>query len=185
MKHRKIILPLVALVAFFGLAASSCDDGGKSSNKSDEAVSDRIQGRMQDSQPTPEFDFSQQRQNLIEILTAQADTTQTTSFFFLEGVGLVGQCPSIGFPIPSTAQLTNPSAEKGPRESRVVLPQIEPNGIYSGESTGTYTICVDDDGKAYASYFEGYVQTVTGPADFVDGKIKLTGKPTGGFTKGK
>lgn len=98
---------------------------------------------------------------------------------------LVGSCPSIGFPIASTTQLTNPEVEKGPRESRITLPQVEPTGVYTGESTGTYTICVDDEGRPYASYFEGYVQTVTGPATFRDGQVELTGKPTGEFTKGE
>lgn len=36
-----------------------------------------------------------------------------------------------------------------------------------------------------ASYWEGYVQTVTGPAKWAGKKVVLTGKPTGDFSKGK
>lgn len=180
-KYRKPIA-IAALVLMLG----GCSAAKKESAVlKDEKTSDRILEQHGKAQPVPFFDYSQARQNLIEIATAQANTTQTTSFFFLEGIGLVGSCPSIGFPIASTTQLTNPGAEKGPRESRIVLPQIEPTGVYTGESTGTYTICVDGSGTPYASYFEGYVQTVTGPAEFVDGQVKLTGKPTGDFSKGK
>lgn len=175
------------IIAIFLLATvllAGCSGDNKSSNKTDAETSEANLSRQQKSQPTPVYDWSQYRQTLIEITNAKADTTQTTSFFFLEGVGLVNTCPSIGFPVPSTAQLTNPEVEKGPRESRISLPQVEPTGVYTGESTGTYTVCIDGDGKPYAAYWEGYVQTVTGPAEFRDGRVVLTGKPTGDFTTG-
>lgn len=177
---KKVILITVTVLGLLWLVG--CGQSGQSGNKADSKASEASLKAQQKSQPTPIFDFSQYRQNLIEIVTAQAEVTQTTSFFFLEGVGLVGSCPSIGFPIASTTQLTNPESKN--KNSDVVLPQVEPTGVYTGPSTGTYTICVSDKGKAYASYFEGYVQTVTGPASFVNGQVELTGKPTGGFTKG-
>lgn len=172
----------IALTAILALAAFGCASESNA-NKSDRKASEESLQRQQKSQPTPIFDYSQARQNLIEIVTAQAETTQTTSFFFLEGIGLVGSCPSIGFPIASTTQLTNPEAKV--KDHDFTLPQVEPSGVYTGDSTGTYTICVDPDGNPYANYFEGYVQTVTGPAEFVDGQVKLTGDPTGDFTKGE
>lgn len=181
-------LSLVLVAGFISFTVTSCslDTGsGKSSQQKDKEATEKGLSRQQQSQPVPIYDWSQFRETLIEITDAKANTTQTTSFFFLEGVGLVFSCPSIGFPVPSTAQLTNPEVEKGPRESRITLPQAEPTGVFTGDSTGTYTICIDAEGRAYASYWEGYVQTVSGPAKFEDDKVVLSGKPTGDFSKGK
>ncbi len=141
---------------------------------------------LQKAHPTPRFTRSQLRQNLIEITTAQAETTATTSFFWNQGVATpVHSCPSIGFPIPTTMQLTNPeqSVRMGSDGSGShTLPLAEQTGVYTGESTGTYVICVDAEGNGYAMYWEGFVQTVAGPAEFVDGQVKLVGPPSFDFT---
>lgn len=182
-RTRKFTAVGLAIALTLAVAGCNMDEKRNDPNKADRKTSEESLRRQQKAQPVPVFDYSQYRQNLIEITTAKADATQTTSFFFLEGIGLVSSCPSIGFPIPSTAQLTNPEAKV--RDQDLALPQVEPTGVYTGHSTGTYTICIDGNGRPYASYWEGYVQTVTGPAEFRDGQVVLTGKPTGEFTKGK
>lgn len=178
---KKILLPLIAVVALVSIATGCENDDQSKARKDDEKVSADSLRRMQDSQPAGVYDWSQYRETLNSVNDAKANTTQTTSFFFLEGVGLVSSCPSIGFPLPSTAQITNPEQ----KEDGVTLPQVEPTGVYTGESTGTYTLCVDSDGRPYADYWEGYVKTVTGPAKWDGEKVVLTGKPTGDFTKGE
>ena len=30
------------------------------------------------------------------------------------------------------------------RQAAYTLPQVEPTGVYTGDSSGTYTVCVDD-----------------------------------------
>ena len=142
-------------------------------------------------QPLPHFNYSQIRQNLIEIETAQADGVQTTSFFFNQGVpNPVQSCPSIGAPIPTTTQLSNPLQQvRDPNGGSVpgssVLGQEDPNGVYSGDSTGTYVMCVGADGKAYADYWEGFVQTVFGAAhwDASAHQVVLDGPPSFKFSK--
>ena len=65
------------------------------------------------------------------------------------------QCPSRGYPIPATTQLTNPSRidySKG--GTPFVLPQAEPNGTFPGPTDGTYMQCVDTDGSLYSVYSE-------------------------------
>lgn len=176
-------MPVLAVLALFSLSSCTSDNASNEAAKKDRQASAASLQKQQQSQPTPIYDWSQYRQTLIEVTDAKANATQTTSFFFLEGVGLIGSCPSIGFPVPSTAQLTAPETKMSRYD--LVIPQVEPVGVYTGESTGTYTLCVDDDGQPYANYFEGYVQTVTGPAKFEDGQIVLTGSPTGDFTKGE
>jgi len=86
-------------------------------------------------------------------------------------------CPSIGFPTPTTAQLTNPLQDVG---TGGPIGQLEPNGVYTGDSTGTYVVCVAPNGTKYVSYWEGDVQTEGGPAHWDDtkGQIVLDGAPT-------
>jgi hypothetical protein len=141
------------------------------------------QQRFLDTQPVPIFEWSQLRQNLIEIETAMARTTQTTSFFFNLGVANpISQCPSIGYPIPATFQLTNPFQAV---TNGAVIAQMESTGVYTGETSGTHVLCVASSGKAYDSYWEGFVYTVTGAAEWRDGQAVLIGEPTVDFTIGR
>jgi hypothetical protein len=175
--NRKILAAVVAPLILLGAA---CEEGSKSRQK-EEKASEQALDQFLKSQPIPAFNWSQLRQNLIELQTAQANTTATTTFFFNQGVQEpITVCPSIGFPIPSTAQLTNPEQKVNNKD--LTLPQLEATGIYTGESTGTYVICINDKGQAYAQYWEGFVSTVTGPATWDGVKIVLTGAPSAEFS---
>lgn len=187
MKKLSAAVLVVALV--LGLAA--CGPKSKSAQviQKDQATSAQILGKFEASQPAPVFSYSQLRQTLIEVETAQANTTSTTSFFFNQGVtDPVQSCPSVGFPIASTSEITNPSQvvqKTGTNNDFTeVLPQIDPNGIYAGMSTGTYVLCLNAQGQAYANYWEGFVQTVTGPATWnkATHNVELTGPPSFTFT---
>lgn len=177
---------IIGLILVTVLALAACSST-PTAVKEDQDSAARQLDRLNSVQPVPEFSWSQIRQNLIEITMAQAETTQTTSFFFNVGVEMpVSSCPSIGFPIPTTAQLTNPDQAirvyKGGSE---VISQVEQTGIYTGDSTGTYAICVDATGAPYAFYWEGYVGTVSGPAEWRDGRIELIGPPSFEFSNGQ
>lgn len=179
---------LLVALAIACLALTACTTDG--ALKEDQAAASANLDRLNDSQPVPEFRWSQIRQNLIEITRAQSETTQTTSFFFNLGVAdPISTCPSIGFPIPTTAQLTNPlqAVRVATGGDRVILPQAEQSGIYTGNSTGTYVICVDATGAAYAQYWEGYVSTVAGPAQWnkTSGGVELIGPPSFEFSQGE
>lgn len=178
---------IIAIIIAVVLILASCSSDGEPtavSEDKDTAAQQLLD--LQKAHPTPRFTRSQLRQNLIEITTAQAETTATTSFFYNMGVDQpVHSCPSIGFPIPTTMQLTNP--EQSVRMGHDgggshTLPLAEQTGVYTGDSTGTYVICVDAEGNGYAMYWEGFVQTVAGPAEFVDGQVKLIGPPSFDFT---
>lgn len=181
----------IALVMAGVLLFAACDEnqGGKAVKADAKTVANQLT-QYQQSQPVPAFNRSQLRQNLIEIETAQVKSTATTSFMFLlAGVGETGpmihSCPSIGFPIPATYQLTAPEGPVNtPHHDDVVLPQLESNGVYTGDTTGTYVMCVGADGKPFAFYHEGYVSTVTGPAhwDSTKGEIVMDGTSSAEFT---
>lgn len=179
---------LIAAAAIAALALTACV-GEPNAVKEDRAVAAANLDRLNDVQPVPEFRWSQIRQNLIELNRAQAETTQTTSFFFNMGVdNPITVCPSIGFPIPTTAQLTNPwQGSFRNSNGGIAIGQAEQTGIYTGDSTGTYVICIDGDGDAYAQYWEGFVSTVAGPAewDSAAGQIHLIGPPSFEFSEGE
>ena len=188
MKIKHLIFAAIGagLALVLGLAACSTGTEPEATKKDQESSAQSL-ADLQKAHPTPSFERSQLRANLVDIATAQAEATQTTSFFLLEGVGVVGQCPSIGFPIPTTTQLTNPDQKAGSREGGYFgLPQVEPTGVYTGDSTGTYVICVDAQGSAYARYWEGYVQVLSGPAEVnSDGQIVLVGPSSFEFDNGE
>ncbi|MGW8178132.1 MAG: hypothetical protein ACWGQW_05055 [bacterium] len=182
MKNLKKILA-VAAASIFVLAA--CENGGTSEEAK---VAEQQLNQFLQSQPIPLFNSSQLRQNLIDIETAQANATITTSFFFNFGIeNPVHECPSIGFPIPGTFQLTNPMyIDDNGRHEDLVLPQLESNGVYTGDTSATTVICIDDQGRGYAFYWEGSVATAAGPAKW-DSKTKqmvLVGEPSAEFSTG-
>lgn len=198
MKIRTPIIAGLAAVALVVVAACTSappqTNAQEAARQNDQRTSAEALQQLQQNQPTPVFDYSQLRQNLIELVTAQANSTATTTFFFLEGVDHpIDQCPSIGAPIPSTMQLTNPESvstvEGGQYNAKnpYTLPQVEPTGVYTGQSSGTYVICIDSSGQAYANYWEGYTKTVFGPAEWsaTDKQVKITGAPTFDFSEGR
>lgn len=182
---RKLIIAAAALPLAFALGA--CDSGTDSSTatQNDQAVTNSQLLRYQKNQPVPAFDWSQYRQTIIDVEQAQVHGTATTSFFFNLGTpNPIKSCPSIGFPVATTAQLTNPDQvelhQGNYNGGNVVISQQEPNGVYTGDSSGTYVVCVSKSGQKYVTYWEGDVQTEGGAAhwDRSQGQIVLDGEPT-------
>lgn len=181
MKKRFIAVAALTVVA-------ACSSNSGTTRKEQNVANDQLNAFLTN-QPVPIFQFSQLRQNLIELERAQAESVATTSFMFNQGVvDPVSSCPSIGFPIPSTTQLSNPQKAVGGGNGVTSVGNLEATGVYTGNSSGTYVVCVTSGGKAYALYWEGFVETITGPAtwDATKKQVVLTGDPTGAFTvKGK
>ena len=165
------------------LSASNGPSAQTKAVNNDQATSAAALLQLQRAQPIPLYTYSQLRETLIEVETAQATTTQTTTFFFNQGVvNPTSSCPSIGFPLAADTQLTNPSQIA---HSGYVIPQADPTGVYTGASTGTYVVCVNPSGHTYIDYWEGFVQTVSGPAVWSNGSIHLTGPSTVTVNTGK
>lgn len=180
---RTFVYVLAAVLAAVAIPAIAGDT-------EDNRLMEKVLDRYGKTQPPPRRDFSQVRQNLIEIEEAQMDATATTTFFFGRngGVEPIFSCASIGFPIPSTYQLSNPQKKyDGPGEGGAVsIGQIEPIGVYTGDSSATYVICVGADGKGFANYWEGDVFATTGRNVKWDGKqFSISGGSTKAFTGGK
>lgn len=178
MTRNRIVALVFAVLAAIGLAACTTSSD---STKNDAKQTNNQLKRYQANQPIPLNDWSQFRQTVIDVEQAQIHGVATTTFFFNQGVSdPIDVCPSIGFAVPSTAQLTNPTQLVGGDSRNGVIGQAEPNGVYTGDSTGTYVVCVAKSGLRYPNYWEGFVKTIGGPAhwDTETHSIVLDGAPT-------
>lgn len=178
---------LVVVCAAFVLTACATSENSNARKEESQVAQQQLDNFLK-TQPVPSFAWSQLRQTLIEIETAQAEGTASTAFFMsLGNPDPIFTCPAIGFPIPATFQLTNPDqlATTGPRErGTVTVAQLEATGVYTGDTAATNTLCVDDNGNPFAFYHEGPVTLVLAPATWDSSKhqVVLTGLPTGDFT---
>lgn len=182
-KRITTVLGAILLILGVSLAAACTHSNNAQTQESKAQAADSKQ--LDNAEPVPEYSYSQIRQTLIDAETAEAATTQTTSFMFQMGdPDPVASCPSIGYPVANTASLTNPSQ---PYQGGVttdggdVVGQEDPNGIYTPTtSSGTYVICNALGGQHYLFYWEGDVMTVGGPAtwDTATHSAVVTGAPT-------
>lgn len=176
---KRLIACLTAALVCLGLTA--CTPDAQTTIEKDSKNSATQLSRYQKNQPVPQYDWSQYRQTLIDVESAQVHGVATTTFFFNQGVrGPVKVCPSIGFAMPSTAQLTAPDQVVGYESTPAVVAQSENNGVYTGDSSGTYVVCVSASGVKFISYWEGFVHVEGGPAhwDEKTGMIVDDGAPT-------
>ena len=183
-KTLRTIAPVVA-AALIGLSVAACSHG-QTAQQQEQAAQQADSSSLVNDQPIPHFSYSQIRQTLIDAETISANGTQTTSFFFQMGdPDPVFSCPSLGMPVPNTAELSNPEQVVGVSGSigggSTDLPQMDPNGIYApADSSGTYVICVNSSGQDYLQYWEGDVMAVTSAAtwDSATHQLQVTGAPT-------
>jgi hypothetical protein len=168
------------------LATAACTHGNATNNAITTSSDTGVEQTMDNNQPAPIFDHSDIRATAIEIEAIQALGENTTSFAFLPGVkNPIWSCPSLGEPVAATDEITNPQQvdpDTNPGHSNstsLTLPNMDPNGIYEADSTGTYVLCVNSQGVPYAHYWEGYIDAVSGPAtwDPATGQVVVTGAP--------
>lgn len=116
-------------------------------------------------QPPPDLGgYSFERQIVIETYLARNSTIATYAYMFSMDGKIVEICPSIGYPIPYSTQLTNPQVltynyvgrSAGYIEGAIANP--EPNGVYPPDNAAaTLVQCVNPDGSVSPTYIEWYV----------------------------
>lgn len=107
-------------------------------------------------QPAPDLGgYSFERQVLIETYLARNNTVSTFSYLFTFDGKIVEICPSIGYPIPYSTQLTNPMKVE---YSSLAIPNAEPNSLYPpSDAVATLVQCVNSDGSVSPTYIEDNV----------------------------
>ena len=167
-------------VSFVGSAAYAMAEfpNAASSAAVEQAQQDLQMQQMLRNQPVPSFNFSLERHMLIEIYKARQRATNTFTVVQSELTGKVlWSCPSMGFPLPYSTQLTNPLQawwKHGASEySSAVLSQQEPNGLFSPpQSEGTWVPCVDDKGRITPVYEERKVTVFLQPMEEREGRLQ-------------
>lgn len=182
---RSIIAAIGAAALAAGIAA--CTSGGAPAGQAlENSQQNNDTLTYEQAQPIPHFQYSQYRATLTEVEAIEALGSQTTSFFFNQGVtDPIFSCPSLGMPVASTAQLSNPDQVENDGYPQggaaVTIGQMDPNGIYApADSTGTNVLCLNSAGQPYIQYWEGFVDAVSGNAtwDSVTHQVVVTGQPT-------
>ena len=115
-------------------------------------------------QPVPDLGgYSFEREIVIQTYQARNHTISTWAYTITGTGQIIELCPSIGYPIPYSTQLTNPDALTRTMtgngyyvEGQVANP--EPNGLYPpADAAATLIQCVNSDGSVSPMYFEWYV----------------------------
>lgn len=171
-----------AAVSVIAVGLAACN-GNQNGNQAEARQQLADTQSLENNQPLPHYNFSQERQNMKDIEDAEATNVQTTSFVMQNGDrDPVFSCPSIGFGIPDSASLSNPLQVANPSDrSSTAIGQMDPTGIYAPVSSeGTFTICLTANGSPYISRFEGTVNAIGGPAEWDPAAhmIRMTGAPT-------
>lgn len=110
-------------------------------------------------QPIPDLGgFALERQILNETYLARNQAISTFSYMFSMDGKIIEICPSVGYPIPYSTQLTNPMKMETYNGVPYTLPNAEPNSLYPpGDAAATLVQCVNDDGSVSPVYIEWYV----------------------------
>lgn len=176
-------LPLIFTVLLFSLMLlgnSSCS-GDKSSDARDAQAVQAQQDQYAAAQPIPAFEFSLERDIVIQLYAARNEEVATHTLWRGDTSVIEGDCPSIGYPIPYDTSLTNPLRPvyryRNSSSSAVTIEQPEPNGVYASKnSIATWVRCVVR-GKTVPVYIEGKVTAYPYPiaVDYGTGRVSPAG----------
>ena len=113
-------------------------------------------------QPPPNLGgYSFERHIVTEVYKARNDTISTYTYLLVPMAGqIIEICPSIGYPIPYSTQLTSPEKieDYTVQGGYAILPNPEPNGLYPPDNAAaTIVNCVNPDGSLTPTYWEDNV----------------------------
>jgi hypothetical protein len=137
------------LVALGG--ADRCDHSSEDSDSRQQALQEHILREGVSQTGMPAIKNFRERKILKEILEMrdQADLVTYTYLFAQQSGQLVFLCDSIGYGFPAATQYTSPQklADQRVNYGYLVLPQADPNGLFSPSSAeGTWVMCKDPNG---------------------------------------
>ncbi len=177
-RNLKIAFGLLALVA---CTADDCTNTPPpTANQHESAQQNAGLEQVHRNQPAPTVDWSFDREVVVQMFLARQHGVATYSVVYDQlaapGSRVEFACPSLGYPVPYSTQITNPHvAEKlvlgqrqdepgAARTEAVVVDQAEPNGLFPpGSSEATWVPCVGDNGQLQPQYIEDHVSTFAYP----------------------
>ena len=129
-----------AIAAAAILALSACQPEKKATQeKLDQEKTQAQQSQYAKGQPIPAFDWSLERDLLIQLYQVR-NSEVTTHSIWRSDYGIVeGDCPSMGYGLPYDTSLTNPwqpQWQTGHQSiTGVAIGQAEPNGVFASTNT--------------------------------------------------
>ena len=178
-RDKSIILGVVSCLLFV-FVLSGCWENQETK---DSEASNEQQKQYAISQPVPRFDWSLERDLVIQLYQAR-NREVATHTVWRSNYGMVeGDCKSVGFGIPYDTSLTNPLKRIGGAKGPAVVEQAEPNGIFASKnSAATWVMCVVEEGDRVSTvpvYIESKVTVYPFPVD-VDYDTNRVARAVGG-----
>jgi hypothetical protein len=139
-----------------------------SQERRDQEAIDKQQAQYGKAQPIPAFDWSLERDLVIQLYQIRNHRLATHSVWRSNYGMIEGDCPSIGYGLPYDTSLTNPKRGinvcSGSECGIVTVDQAEPNGIFASTNTSaTWVMCVGSGGALEPHYVEAKVTVYPGP----------------------
>jgi len=173
---------LISSLLLFPLSLAACDKDPTPEEADRQAVQAQ-QSQYAAGQPVPTFDWSLERDLLIQLYNLRNQKVATHAVWRSDMGVVEGDCPSIGFGLPYDTSLTNPlQAEYRSRHqavSGVAIGQAEPNGIFASTNTAaTWVMCAGDGGRMMPVYVEAKVTVYPYPVtvDYETNRVVRAGE---------
>lgn len=137
---------LVLSLCLVGLVLAGCDDVVQKS--SDQKLASQQEQGAQEAVAQvgmPGITHFREKRMFKEIYEMRDQATVTYTYLYSPMTGkLIKLCDSIGFPLPNSTQYTNPNKIVYPYSVGYIMPQADPNQLYSpATSAGTWVMCKD------------------------------------------
>jgi len=176
----------IAIIIALTLLVSACKEEGKvSSQKKDAEAVDRQQSQYAKAQPIPTYDYSLERDLVIQLYNTRNLKVATHSVWRSNYGQVEGDCPSMGYGLPYDTSLTNPLVAQRmdgyQSVAGVSIGQPEPNGVFASTNTSaTWVFCLNEAGVIEPVYVETKVTVYPGPVkiDYTTNRVVRYGKAT-------
>lgn len=157
---KKIFILLMTAAVITG-----CNERKQTSEAKTAKAVERQQEQYSSAQPVPVYDWSLERDLVIQLYNIRNMKALTHSVWRSDRGLIEGDCASIGFGIPYDTSLTNPlvatnTAQNGDRHTYqggalASIEQAEPNGIFASKNTSaTWVMCAGETGTIEPVYVE-------------------------------
>lgn len=168
----------LAIVGSMLLMAGSCEP---SSDKKDQIAVSRQQDQYAAAQPIPAFDYSLERDLVIQLYRIRNQKVATHTVWRSDYGMIEGDCPSMGYSLPYDTSLTNPLQAVYYNGGGVTIEQPEPNGVFPSKNTSaTWVFCIGATGRVEPVSVESKVTTYPGPVsvDYENNRVIRRGDAT-------
>jgi len=181
------------IIVIAALLMTACDSRTQSATSKTAAAVERQQDQYSVGQPVPVFDWSLERDLVIQLYGIRNQKALTHSVWRSDLGTIEGECASIGFSMPYDTSLTNPlvATSRDPKasflkDSLTSIEQAEPNGVFASKNTAaTWVMCAGDIGNIEPVYVETRVTVYPYPVtvDYDTNRVTKSGKATVSITQ--